>query len=419
MTKRSKKSKHLATISLAVMGAGFVATIPFQHTLWGMILQGGFEAGLVGGLADWFAVTALFRHPLGIPIPHTALLPKNRQRITATIISMLENDWLTKESIYEKISSIRFTEKLLAIIEKEKNSESVRKTILAMIVQSIKQIDAKKIAPLLERELKLQVQQQLDSKMYLPIITEQFLKRKYDEKAVDFILDEVEEWANKDTTKNRLGQMAVDAIENIKAEGFMQFALKSFSNLVNEEKLGNIIQSLIQKGVASFRDPLNDNRQTLLFSIESKLGKMKEDEKLIEELNHWMTQLINEWKPEAKMVDFLLILQQKTLDFVEQPQFYEEYVLPPIGDFLTKLEKNEEQLKQMEEWIRNQVFTFVDNNHSKIGNLVEENLDKLDEATLIEMLETNIGKDLQWIRVNGAICGFLIGLCLVGVKMLF
>lgn len=103
MSKQKNKSRHLATISLTVMGVGFLATLPFQDSLWGTFLQGGFEAGLVGGLADWFAVTALFRHPLGLPIPHTALLPKNRKRLTSGIINMLENDWLTKESIRGKL----------------------------------------------------------------------------------------------------------------------------------------------------------------------------------------------------------------------------------------------------------------------------------------------------------------------------
>jgi uncharacterized membrane-anchored protein YjiN (DUF445 family) len=61
----------------------------------------------------------------------------------------------------------------------------------------------------------------------------------------------------------------------------------------------------------------------------------------------------------------------------------------------------------------------VDNNHAKIGKLVEENLKKLDNETLIDMIENNVGKDLQWIRVNGAVCGFLIGLILVGLKLIF
>ncbi|CJD28014.1 Predicted membrane protein [Streptococcus pneumoniae] len=58
----------------------------------------------------------------------------------------------------------------------------------------------------------------------------------------------------------------------------------------------------------------------------------------------------------------------------------------------------------------------MEKNHSKIGKLVQENLDKLDDKTLIEMIENNVGKDLQWIRVNGAVCGFMIGLVLEGIK---
>ncbi len=80
--------------------------------------------------------------------------------------------------------------------------------------------------------------------------------------------------------------LAVDAVENIKADGFMQFALKSFSNLVNEEKLGNIIQSLILKGVDSYRDPLNQNRQGLLTHIQNKLQSIKSDEKIHDEINN-------------------------------------------------------------------------------------------------------------------------------------
>ena len=66
--------------------------------------------------------------------------------------------------------------------------------------------------------------------------------------------------------------------------------------------------------------------------------------------------------------------------------------------------------------VTKQVVTLVEKNHSKIGKLVQENLDKLDDKTLIEMIENNVGKDLQWIRVNGAVCGFMIGLVLEGIK---
>lgn len=418
MTKSKNKSQHLAKISLAIMGVGFLATFPFQDTLWGKILQGGFEAGLVGGLADWFAVTALFRHPLGLPIPHTALLPKNRKRISKAIISMLENDWLTKESIRKKISNIPFTEKLFNLAEKEVQGPVVRNVVVRAINHLIGTIDSKKLAPLIEKELKSKVTE-LDLSHYLPLAIDQLVKRKYDEKALDFVLEEIDEWSKKESTKERLGRMAVDALENIKADGFMQFALKSFTNIVNEEKLGNIIQNLIQKGVGSFRDPFNQNRQTLLFHINTKLQNMKNDTNLAAELNTVKDQIISEWEPEEKIIGLLEQLKQKVLTYIEEPNFYENYLLPQMTKGLNGLRSDEEKVEAIEMWIKKQISIFVENNHSKIGKLVEENLDKLDDKTLIDMLETNIGKDLQWIRVNGAVCGFLIGLFLVGLKLFF
>ena len=87
----------------------------------------GFEAGLVGGLADWFAVTALFRHPMGIPIPHTALLPKNRKRVTKGLINTLENEWLTKESITNKVKEMQLAQMVLQIAEREMQSDAVKR----------------------------------------------------------------------------------------------------------------------------------------------------------------------------------------------------------------------------------------------------------------------------------------------------
>ncbi|MCM3567938.1 DUF445 domain-containing protein [Neobacillus mesonae] len=418
MEKPKKNSRHLATLSLAVMAAGFIITIPLEPSLWKTILQGGFEAGLVGGLADWFAVTALFRHPLGVPIPHTALLPKNREKITSKIISMLENDWLTKESIRAKINSFQITEKLLAIVEKEIHTEAVKKNSIHIIHYFLNTIDVKKIAPIIEKELKERLYE-VEIRNYLPKLIDQISLRNYDEKTLDYILKEVDEWAKKDSTKYRLGGMAVDMIENIKADGFMQLALRSFSSLVNEEKLGNIIQNLIIKGVDSFRDPYNQNRQTLLSHIHQKLESLKTDEKVYEELERFRSQLIESWQPEEKIIELLTEIQQKALNFTSTPSFYEEYVLPFMTNSLDKFKADDEKINLFEAWLKKHIEEFINQHHSKIGKLVKENLDKLDTKTLTHMIETNVGKDLQWIRVNGAVCGFLIGLILVGIKALF
>ena len=119
----SLQTKYIAGISLGVMGVGFRLN-PFQGRSWRDYSR-GFEAGLVGGLADWFAVTALFRHPMGIPIPHTALLPKT-ERVTKGLINTLENEWLTKESITNKVKEMQLAQ-MVQIAEREMQSDAVKK----------------------------------------------------------------------------------------------------------------------------------------------------------------------------------------------------------------------------------------------------------------------------------------------------
>lgn len=416
-SKQPKKSKRLASFSLAVMGAGFVATIPFQGSHLGNLLQGGFEAGLVGGLADWFAVTALFRHPLGVPIPHTALLPKNRQRITKALVSTLENDWLSKESIRNKIKQIHLTEKLLSILEKEIYSDSVKSGAVSLIVQMIGHIPVEKVAPFVEKEIKSSVRS-MEINAILPFAIDQVLIREYDEKSFDYLLDKAEEWIKERDTKNQLGNLAIRVLDNIELDGFLRFALKSFQNLLNEEKLGSILQNLLLRVVNNLRQKDDPNRKALLLRVRKELQNIKDNKELLGDIENWKDHLIDRWEPAEKITEILQRAQQKALAFVQDSKFTDTYLLPFLTRLLNDLQKNPEKLHIIENWIQKQIIHLVEENHSKIGQLVQENLDKLDNETLIHMMENKIGTDLQWIRVNGAVCGFIIGILLTEIKAL-
>lgn len=112
------KTNQRALILLVIMFIGFIITLFPQNTPIITILQSGFEAGVVGGFSDWFAVVALFRYPLGIPIPHTALLPRNRKRITEGLVSIVENNLLNKSSIINKVHELEVVKKILNICKK-------------------------------------------------------------------------------------------------------------------------------------------------------------------------------------------------------------------------------------------------------------------------------------------------------------
>jgi uncharacterized membrane-anchored protein YjiN (DUF445 family) len=144
--ERKANSKKIANWSLGIMGVGFMATLPINDSIAGKLLQGGFEAGLIGG----FAVTALFRHPLNIPIPHTALLPKNRERIIGTILHVLENEWLTKESIVNKIKHVQIAQLLLDKVETELQRNEMKKQLQKAIIYLAGNMDINPFKPQLE-----------------------------------------------------------------------------------------------------------------------------------------------------------------------------------------------------------------------------------------------------------------------------
>ncbi|QUG83530.1 DUF445 domain-containing protein [Bacillus nitratireducens] len=411
----SLQTKYIAGISLGVMGVGFAASIPFQGTVAGEIIQGGFEAGLVGGLADWFAVTALFRHPLGIPIPHTALLPKNRKRVTKGLVSTLENEWLTKESITSKVKEMQLAQMVLQIAEKELQSDAVKKGIVTIAEKAILQIDTEKLAVIIEKELKTYLHT-INTSNILQVLVDQLVVQEYDEKTLDYILVKVKDWTAQDEARYQLGSLGMKAMENIKVDGFLQFTLKSFMNIVDEDKIGGILQKFIISNISSLQDADNSTRQLILAKIRQEIINVKENESLLQELEKWKEKWIANWDATEKIKEMLEQVQQRAVTFVKNEEFADKYVVPFLQTQMNKIKEDELAVQKIEDWLQKQVVTIVEKNHSKIGKLVQENLDKLDDKTLIEMIENNVGKDLQWIRVNGAVCGFMIGLVLEGIK---
>ncbi|ADY21116.1 DUF445 domain-containing protein [Bacillus paranthracis] len=411
----SLQTKYIAGISLGVMGVGFAASIPFQGSVAGEIIQGGFEAGLVGGLADWFAVTALFRHPMGIPIPHTALLPKNRKRVTKGLINTLENEWLTKESITNKVKEMQLAQMVLQIAEREMQSDAVKKGIVTIAEKAIVSIDTEKLAVIIEKELKTYLHT-INTSNILQVLVDQLVVQEYDEKTLDYILVKVKDWTAQDEARYQLGSLGMKAMENIKVDGFLQFTLKSFMNIVDEDKIGGILQKFIISNINSLQDADNSTRQLILAKIRQEIINVKENEALLQELEKWKEKWIANWDGTEKIKEMLEQVQQKAVAFVNNEEFADKYVIPFLQKQMNKIKDDEVTVQKIEDWLQKQVVKLVENNHSKIGKLVQENLDKLDDKTLIEMIENNVGKDLQWIRVNGAVCGFMIGLVLEGIK---
>ncbi|WP_433749842.1 DUF445 domain-containing protein [Paenibacillus amylolyticus] len=413
---KPKQTKKAAAWSLVVMGAGFAASLPFQGVPVGKLLVGSFEAGLVGGLADWFAVTALFRHPLGIPIPHTALLPKNRDKMTEGLVSAVENNLLNKDSITEKIADFKAAETVLDTLTRELHNDGIKTMIDTLCKRILAGLPLEQIAPLVAREIKSQAGA-FDLGPILERAAHQMTERGYDAKALDYGLKQAEEWLVKPETVMFLGESGMRAISGIQMNGLMQFAMNAFLGYMNEERLGGILQGYLFDRVEDMKREGSALRYKVLDMVRTQTVRLAMSEAMQDGVNSWKNNMLEGWNAEETVLNKLTELRDKALAAMEDGQYVDTYALPAIERVLVDLRADDELMTGMNAKIVNGVTTLLEKNHSKIGKLVRENVDKMDNATLVSMIEDKVGQDLQWIRINGAVTGFVIGIALTALQM--
>lgn len=413
-----KKTRHIATISLAVMAAGFLITIPFDANVWVRFLRSGFEAGLVGGLADWFAVTALFRHPLGIPIPHTAILPNNRAKVTKALVSTVQNDLLSKQSIRDKIKQFAIVIRLLNGVEARLRTEEGTNAIVGASDFVVRSFPWEKLAPVLEREIGRRLEQ-IDTSALASKLVEYGFAKNWDGKAFDFVLDFAEDYINRESTVRQLGVMASGAISRIQTSGLMSFALNAFAGFMSEERLGETIRQLLQSQIWELRSETNPTRTGISETMRMKLDHILARPETKLALDQWKQDMQDKFDLSATLQTFLEQTRERLLAYIHTESYVADVAIPAIEQTIGRLKADEAQIERIETFIQDKLAGWIEDNHHKIGILIEENINKYDNETLIALIEDKIGSDLQWIRVNGAICGFIIGLTLAAIHLMF
>ncbi|WP_274648666.1 DUF445 domain-containing protein [Paenibacillus humicola] len=404
------KTKRIAALSLAVMGIGFIATALLPDVWYIRLLQGGFEAGLVGGIADWFAVTALFRHPLGVPIPHTSLLLRNRQKIVNALISALENELLRKESITRKLQEFRLWDKMTAAVTGFVLKRSMRAKLLTVLEAVIRELPADRIAAGAQSLLSERIRA-IDPKLLAEKLAGAAVRGGWDERALDYALLYGAEWAGKRETEQMLGRLALGKLSELQLGGFMGFAVQAFAGFMNEEKLGSMLQNLILSGIGELSRPESVYRERLLAEIRSRIERLPEEEALMARVKRWMDEKADGDELGRFLAARLEELREALLRRLEEERRTGGRSILKLYRFVTdKLRERSELTAQWERGLLALIVNAVEANHYRIGLLVRDNLDQLDDRMLVSMFEDKVGNDLQWIRVNGAVCGFIVGI---------
>jgi len=301
-------------------------------------------------------------------------------------------------------------------LTRELHSDGIKTMIDTLCKRILAGLPLEQIAPLVAREIKSQAGA-FDLGPILERAAHQMTERGYDAKALDYGLKQAEEWLVKPETIMFLGESGMKAISGIQMNGLMQFAMNAFLGYMNEERLGGILQGYLFDRVEDMKREGSALRYKVLDMVRTQTVRLAMSEAMQDGINNWKNNMLEGWNAEETVLNKLTELRDKALAAMEDGQYVDTYALPAIERVLVDLRTDEELMTGMNAKIVNGVTTLLEKNHSKIGKLVRENVDKMDNATLVSMIEDKVGQDLQWIRINGAVTGFVIGIALTALQM--
>ncbi|WP_368915729.1 DUF445 domain-containing protein [Exiguobacterium acetylicum] len=409
-------TRRLATVSLIFMAVGFVISLPFKENAWVFWLQSGFEAGLVGGIADWFAITALFRHPLGLKIPHTNLLPKNRERVIESIVHMLETDLLNKESIVAKLQHMTLADRVIKILRSILVLPAFRATVTELLMGLIRKLPKEAILEFANTRVTETIKA-YPSKRLAVRAMELNEERRLDEWLMDQLLDYGQRLLEDPIIRDQIGRLAYTAMIDQEKNTFLRVTARTVQKVYSEEKLSLVIQGVLLTVIQDMRHVHHPNRLAILDHLRRNLAQLSIDEERLAKIDAWKAS-------EVDRFDFVPVIERaydagliELERYLTSDAFWTERAMPMLSRALDDWEQHPTFKDSSDQWMKEQLVRFVEQNHQKIGGLVRENLNRFDTETLIHMIEDKVGSDLQWIRVNGALCGFIIGLILGAIKV--
>ena len=398
----------IATGLLIAMAAIFVFATHLENNIhhnWGF-LRAFAEAGMVGGLADWFAVTALFRHPMGIPIPHTAIIPNNKARIGTTLASFLQSNFLTTRIVARKVQRMDVAGAAGKFLMQPTGGEGrMRMGASRMLGDVVASLDDERLGGVAKEALNKQL-----SKLKVAPLLGQLLEAMIKEKRHLPLLDGIIVWAAKTLDANE--EMIRKMVEE-RANTIMRW-----TGL--DDKLSNSIISGLEKMLSEMAE---DPEHPLRAKGEEGLAKLAKDlrskKSLQKKVENWKDELLAN-PAIGKWMDSLW--QQGREGLLKAARSPDAAMAGKFGEALTQLGttlQEDERLKgQINRFARRAIVGTTENYGDKIVSLVSDTIEGWDESTLTDRVENVVGSDLQFIRINGTLVGGLVGIAIHSVGRL-
>jgi uncharacterized membrane-anchored protein YjiN (DUF445 family) len=393
--------RTVATGLLLVMAAILVGTsFLIADYPWAGFVRAFAEAGLVGGLADWFAVTALFRHPLGIPIPHTAIIPRNKDRIGDTLASFIRNNFLVPKLIALRMRRIDIAGAVGRFLADPSISEGrMRGGASRLIADMVGSLDQDRLGGMVKGALA----DRLRALDISPLLG-QTLRASMADGRHQPLIDGFVGWANKTLSAN---DHLIKEMVHERANALLRFT-----------GIDETIANSIINGLHKLLDDMSgDPDHPLRHRVEEGLAKLAEDLQHDAVMQERVGRIRDEILDNPAIKRWLDGLWEQArgalLKAARDPQ---SALAGKLGDMLRQLGNTlieDERLKTaINRLARRAVVGGVESYGDSAVRLVSDTVRSWDVDTLTERLETAVGDDLQYIRINGTLVGGLVGVAI-------
>ena len=398
--------KGVALGALLFMAVVFVVAFLLQEKYPALqYVRAAAEGGMVGALADWFAVTALFRHPLGIPIPHTAIIPRRKDEIGRTLGEFVETNFLEGQVVRGKLESAPIARRAGEWLSDPEHAETVAREASAMaagILTALSDDEVQDLIGDLAREHLLSPQWGPALGGWLGRVVDADAHRG----AVDLAVDSITTWlhGNRESFSGLVSRRLPSWVPSV--------AMRLVDDTVYHEA--------IRFAEAIQADPQHPARIAVDGYLKRLAGNLQSDDETITRLEDAKSAVFDSPRVRELAAEAWHTAKTGLLRALDDPDSaLRRRVAAALAEVGTRLTSDPALQRRVDDRIADAAVFFVDRYRHDIASIITDTVEKWDPAETTEKIELMVGRDLQYIRLNGTIVGALAGLAIFAIAHAF
>jgi uncharacterized membrane-anchored protein YjiN (DUF445 family) len=398
-----RRARTLATSLLVLMLVIFIATsIGMKHWLWLAYIRAFAEAGMIGACADWFAVVALFRHPLGIPIPHTAIVANSKERIGVAIGRFMANNFLSPHVLAERIRDVDISGWAARWVLRSDNAKNVAQRVTSSLNQALAALPREDLNAFLSGAVRGGIEN-----IPASAFASRLLSLLWAHGEMQALAEKLLDWGSATLANNR------ETIRNKVSKRTSRLIPKWIDGMVADKIIDGVARILDE-----MREPSHPWRIEMTSTVEQLIGDLATKPEMIEKGEELKAKMLAT-PAVTGQIDALWVSIEDRLESPEtlaQLTRVIERLLTNTGNRI----QNDERLRTgINRWLRVAVLRTVAPRRTEIAEFIRKVVENWDTDTLTDRIELTVGRDLQYIRINGTIVGGLVGLIIFAVTQLF